>query len=203
MRRPVVERIIKLLSGRQVKNHSIEMDGKEYRFAVINNDKVVFFVSVETPEDIMIFNNKLPSLKGNLKLAINEFLSKKSKSYEDIRIDIPSFLWDLYIVGLHQISKDEDRFDNLEVNKIRHDHFIARKIIIEYKNEDDLEEELIKNIFPEMKLNKIVAGLKSVEQVNIKDILRNVDEKKVDKSFADLNDVSQYCDEIASFIETL
>lgn len=113
-------------------NLKLNISLKKYNgiYYFINKEgKIIFFFGYKSLNDIEKFIDTLDM--DNFYDEFKNFLSVKDK---ETYINFKAFLWDLYIVGINcgkvESIKEEEKF-NLEK-----DRFIARKIIIDFINED-------------------------------------------------------------------
>lgn len=181
-----------------------ETNDKVYYF-VANKDKIVFITSISSLDDIDTYTNRLPELR---KYIFKEFIKKDNNLYvnqlgkldnKENSLSMPAFLWDLYIIGLHRYDKSIKPFKIDDIERIKRDQFIARKIIIEYRDLKELSEKFREYIFP----NEILKEkLNSIEppSIDINDLLKDIEESLVIRKEGDKDlqisseDIIQYLD---------
>lgn len=169
--------------------------GFEFVITSVRDDKIVFLLSCNNLERVWEFTNTIPDMKDEILKVVRNTEAVQS------RITIPAFLWDLYVVVLHDLT-DSPPFDELEINRIERDRFIARKIIIEYKDETDLLQKFIWNIRPEIELDRILteSGPELDELKNAQQILENVEGIETLKEEAQYKNIINYLIDIQNKI---
>lgn len=151
----------------------------ELNYFIANKDKIVFLLPIHDLEEIKEIVLKISEIKReiikNINLNQSKLLVDKEGELVNIKknITIPAFLWDLYVVGIHDISI-EPKFDLYEMEKVKRDNFIARKIIIEYKNLDELSNKLKEEIFPEISLKDRINNIKP-PKIDINDLIKGIE----------------------------
>lgn len=120
-------------------------------FMNIRDDKLVFFVEVEDIEQVEAFVTILPELKQDiLGLVKNRKLSEFSN------VTLPAFLWDLYVVAMHDV-RESTPFDEIEVSRWERDRFLARKVIVEYESDDIALQSIVHQLLPELDLDLLLS----------------------------------------------
>ncbi|APH22402.1 hypothetical protein FDF15_06035 [Clostridium botulinum] len=199
-----MEKIIKYLLPKEYYTYDLD-DNKLYYF-IANKDKIIFITSINKLEEVDLLTIKLSELKNEIfKSLLNEdqlhYVNESGQVIkEKKKMTMPAFLWDLYIVGLHNI-KDNKSFKINEVERVKRDKFIARKIIIEYKDLKDLKTKFTENVFPGVIIKEKLGSIKP-PNIHITDLLEGVDIKEVvqslDNSRSEVtsNDVIEYLDNV-------
>lgn len=172
---------------------------EEFHCILVNNDKVVFLAEVDNLADLESYTMLLPSLRdliletvldGNEKIYVNDQsriidvsdVAKQKDTteseIEDIkRLNIPSFLWDLYVVGFLKV-KNNEFLPIEEVESIKRNQFIARKVVIQYTNIKDLVRKFYENIYPERMMVDLLSNIKAPE-ISANEIMKNIDLKSI------------------------
>ncbi|MCY9694551.1 hypothetical protein [Paenibacillus alginolyticus] len=120
----------------------------------LNQDKVLIIKKITALDEVQELVYTLPRLKE--KLRENIINTQNTAEVEDIHLS--KFLWDMYVIGLHQIEYEEDRFNEVAVARFQRNRFVARKIIIEYMDNDELKTQFDQLVLPERSLNKLLAA---------------------------------------------
>lgn len=166
-----------------------------YHCLLVNNDKIVFLTEIKELKELDEYTMKLPELKN---IILNQLLNGNETKYvtSDAKIidipkqkyigdseksifekrshmTIPAFLWDLYVVGFFKV--DDNKYLPVDqVERIKRDQFIARKIVVEYTNEEDLYNRFNENIYPDQMMNSMLEDLKP-PIIEIQEVLDNID----------------------------
>ncbi|WP_090738584.1 ABC-three component system middle component 1 [Paenibacillus sp. Mc5Re-14] len=119
----------------------------------LNKDKVLVITKISSLEEVQELVYTLPSLREKLRKKIENI----ENTIEVADIYLSKFLWDMYVIGLHQIELDEEKFNEIEVAKLQRNRFVARKIIIEYENEEELKKKFDQLVLPERALNELLG----------------------------------------------
>jgi hypothetical protein len=119
----------------------------------LNKDKILILKKIEALDEIDDLVYMMPSFKESLRTRIN---NEKNTAFVTESINLSKFLWDLYIIGLHEYSTDEEKFNEYEVAKLQRSRFVARKIIIEYKDDNDLIKQFDQLVLPERALDNVL-----------------------------------------------
>ncbi|OXM13300.1 hypothetical protein [Paenibacillus herberti] len=118
----------------------------------LNQDKVLIIKKITTLQEVQDLVYTLPRLKEKLREKIINI--QNTEEVEDLNLS--KFLWDMYVIGLHHIEQEEERFNEIDVAKFQRNRFVARKIIIEYINDEELMNQFNQIVLPERTLNKIL-----------------------------------------------
>lgn len=122
-----------------------------YFFMNIRDDKLVFFIEVTDIDQVKSFVTLLPEQKQRmLGLVKNKNLNGFTN------VTLPAFLWDLYIVAMHDLRKSQP-FDDVEVSKLERDRFLARKVIVEYEDDEDALQSIRHQLLPEVELDLLLT----------------------------------------------
>jgi len=126
----------------------------------LNQDKVLIIKIINSLDEVNELATSLPSLKEKIReRMVNE--KNMTGIKEDVRLS--KFLWDMYIVGLHEYSCAEDKFNEFDVARFQRDRFVARKIIIEYTSDEDLLNQFNQLVLPERSLDEVLNSFTSQE----------------------------------------
>lgn len=121
-----------------------------------NKDKVLIIQEIKDIEELKDTVYKLPQLR--------ELLSSRISNEENLfvvpELHLSKFLWDLYVIGLHMVENEEEKFDPFIVSKIQRNRFVARKIIIEYQTVEELTHKFNQLVLPERTLNQVLENYK-------------------------------------------
>lgn len=155
---------------------AIDSNNKCY-LHLANLDKIIFICEISDLKLYQYISTTIPKLRKNF----SEYL--KDKVNDDIfdkdRLPIPKFLWDLYVIGIHKISNENEPFNPIDVADIERDHFAARKIIIEYVDYNELKEKILHVINPNQQLDLLMMGLKDASSSVMGKLLNGIDLKLV------------------------
>jgi hypothetical protein len=187
-------------------HYTYNKDNNKLYYFIANKDKIIFVSLISKLEEIDSLTIKLAELKNEISRNLSE---KEQITYinetgqvvkEKKKMTMPAFLWDLYLVGLHNTKHDKP-FKLNEVESVKRDKFIARKIIIEYNDIQDLKPKFMENVFPGIiikeKLDSIIPP-----NICIDDLLVGVDINEVFQPVGDSNsevtsnDVIGYLDSV-------
>lgn len=119
----------------------------------LNEDKILIIVKIDQLDEINELVNRIPSIRNKIIREINN--EKNLEIVADNKIPMSKFLWDLYLIGLHEVINPESKFPLEMVSRYERDRFIARKIIIQYEHEQELIEDFRKVVFPHKILDRI------------------------------------------------
>ncbi|MTV49865.1 hypothetical protein GJ688_12870 [Heliobacillus mobilis] len=174
----------------------LNIEEKDIIIASINKDRVFIILSINKPEELREISYYIPGLK---KVILEKVNSKNNLELADERlIPISKILWDIYIIGVHKITSESASFNQSDISEIQRDRFVARKIIIQYNDNDELEKLLYNVICPEKKLNELIGSIDPPLEINIQDILESsYDYKKIfnkDVSEITIEDLSSFVD---------
>jgi hypothetical protein len=121
-----------------------------YFFVNIRDDKLVFILEINSLDQIREFVSLLHELRHKI------FQSVKNQEPNGFtRVTLPGFLWDLYVIGMHDVSENP-LFNQHDVTQLERDRFLARKIIIEFTDDNDAKQQLINQLLPEVVLDQIL-----------------------------------------------
>lgn len=118
----------------------------------LNKDKVLVIKKVSTLLEIQEIVYMLPKLKEQIRGRIANDANKA----EVENLHLSKFLWDMYVIGLHQINNESEKFNEIEVAKLQRNRFVARKMIIEYSTNDELRTQFNQFVLPERTLNLLL-----------------------------------------------
>lgn len=152
------------------------------RICNLDKDKILIICLVSALDEIRDIVTKLPSIRSKIMLQMNN--PKNMEHVENEKIPISKFLWDMYIVALHQYEDEASLFKPADIAKYERDRFVARKIIIQYEHIEELKEKFTRVLFPERVLdrfsiidnqeNEEVLDYEAIELLikNIEDVLK-------------------------------
>ncbi|AOZ92272.1 ABC-three component system middle component 1 [Paenibacillus crassostreae] len=131
----------------------IESRVSEFDYSIINirDDKLVFFVEILDITQLHHFISLLPEAKETLLTIVR---NQRPNAFTSVTL--PAFLWDLYVVALHDINKSE-RFDETDITMLERDKFVARKIIVEYTSQEEAVIKINQQLCPEKELDILLA----------------------------------------------
>lgn len=131
----------------------IESRVSEFDYSIINirDDKLVFFVEILDITQLHHFISLLPEAKETLLTIVR---NQRPNAFTSVTL--PAFLWDLYVVALHDINKSE-RFDETDITMLERDKFVARKIIVEYPSQEEAVIKINQQLCPEKELDILLA----------------------------------------------
>lgn len=120
----------------------------------LNQDKVLIIKKITMLEEVQELVYTLPRLKEKLRESIINI--QNTAEVEDLHLS--KFLWDMYVIGLHHIEHEEEKFNEIDVAKFQRNRFVARKIIIEYTDDEELKAHFDQLVLPERTLNKLLQS---------------------------------------------
>ncbi|MBW7476681.1 hypothetical protein K0T92_18340 [Paenibacillus oenotherae] len=131
----------------------VESKVSECDFSIINirDDKLVFIVEILEINQLHDFVSLLPEAKEKLLTVVR---NQSRNAFTNV--SLPAFLWDLYVVALHDINKSEP-FDETEITMIERDRFVARKIIVEFSSQEEAIKLINQQLRPEKDLDILLA----------------------------------------------
>lgn len=147
--------------------HEFCLNDKEKIYCFLaNRDKVVFIVDINDLSQIDHYTINLSEIRGEIFKKFSRdtdlYVNRNGEVVRNReRISMPALLWDLYVVGLHKYDNQGMlKFKIEDVEKVKRDRFIARKIIIEYKDEDELIQKFKEEILPNELLDDKLVTIK-------------------------------------------
>ncbi|MFB4330209.1 ABC-three component system middle component 1 [Paenibacillus sp. CR_12] len=131
----------------------LESRVSEFHYSVLNirDDKLVFFVEILDIPKLHHFISLLPEAKEILLTIVR---NQRPNAFTNVTL--PAFLWDLYVVALHDINNSE-RFDETDITMLERDKFVARKIIVEYTSQEEAVIKINQQLCPEKELDILLA----------------------------------------------
>lgn len=131
----------------------LETKVSEFDYSIINigDDKLVFFVEIMDILQLHQFISLLPEAKEILLTIVR---NQRPNAFTNVKL--PAFLWDLYVVALHDINKSE-RFHDIDITMIERDRFVARKIIVEFSSQEEAVSKINHQLRPEKELDILLA----------------------------------------------
>ncbi|WP_090921916.1 hypothetical protein [Paenibacillus polysaccharolyticus] len=146
------------------------------RIGNLDKDKILVICLIDELSQIDDIAKKLPSLRNKMMMRMN---NPKNIEVVETKIPISKFLWDMYIVALHQYKDEKSCFKPAEIAKYERDRFIARKIIIQYEHMEELKRNFVELLFPERILDSfsVLESLDSekIDFEEIKELLQNIE----------------------------
>lgn len=148
------------------------------RICNLDKDKVLVICSITYLEQIDDIVTRLPSLRNKIMTQMN---NPKNKEYvENEKIPMSKFLWDMYVVALHQYKSEKELFRPADIAKYERDRFVARKIVIQYEHFEELKRKFIRLLFPERVLDgfSIIDNQDNEEELDfeaIKLLIQNIE----------------------------
>jgi hypothetical protein len=166
--------MLEILNSLGISSSEIVIDSEHKCYLhLVNRDKIILICEVEDLNAFQYISAKIPELRktiiGDLKDKVKDDVVDKE------RMPLPKFLWDLYIIGIHKILNEKDQFNSIRVAEIERDHFAARKVIIEYINDNELKEQVWNVIYPHQQLDGLMKGLKDASSSVIEKLLNGLD----------------------------
>lgn len=148
------------------------------RVCNIDKDKILIICEIEMLKELDSVITRLPGLRRKIMDNINNENNKEIVQNE--KIPMSKFLWDMYVIGLHKVSSEDQVFKPASVSEYERDRFIARKVIIQYEHVEELKQNFNRLIFPERILNKFstIANDEDEESINfdsIRTLIKNID----------------------------
>ncbi len=166
-----------LVSYMKDNNYNVQLEhfDTDYRNynALIIDDKIVLVMEFDKLEEINEYMVGIPMM---VEYVLKSIYSKKNENVKLYNTSIPAFLWDLYIVAVHKLSTEES-LDKQQINELEADKFIAKKIIIVYKEDDELFKEFIKNMYPNVYLDRLIEESSNDIALNSSFVNLNSEEK--------------------------
>lgn len=143
----------------------------------LNDDKILVIKEIAVLEQAEEITFLLPSVRTKIQEKI---INERNKDDVGENFPLSKFLWDIYVIGLHDLSSGEERFEQIEVAKIQHNRFAARKIIIEFENYSELVSSFNQLVVPEKTLDQLLRGYNNtkakVDYTEIEELLNLIDD---------------------------
>ncbi|MGG1616513.1 hypothetical protein [Paenibacillus sp. NRS-1781] len=151
------------------------------RICNLDKDKILVICLIDELAQIDDIAKKIPSLRNKIMMQMN---NPKNIEVVETKIPISKFLWDMYIVALHQYKDEKNSFKPVEIAKYERDRFIARKIIIQFEHMEELKRKFVELLYPEQILDSFSflenPESEEIDFEEIKVLLQNI-EKVVNK----------------------
>lgn len=135
-----------------------------------SKDRVVIIVEIEEAEELLAYTKKLPQSGDTIRSLMKEI--GDDKGFEGQKIKLAQYLWDLYVVGVY--SNKEKSLDPVKVSQIERDRFIARKIFVEYGEEQELLVQLHEIIYPHKALDFKINQLGESTKLNLTNLVNGL-----------------------------
>ncbi|MGH0601588.1 hypothetical protein [Bacillus mycoides] len=120
------------------------------------NDKLIIAFNTNKIDSIKIINNLIPKFKSSIQELIKNPIN--IKDVDSKNIPLSQFLWDLYLVCFYKIGPDTGEMIEQKISDYERDRYVARKIIIKYKEKKDIKEQYEKILFPNNYIDKFEFG---------------------------------------------
>lgn len=143
----------------------------------LEGDKILILASIKKTDELDYITNKIPNFRKKIMERMQN--QKNKEEVENDKIPISKFLWDMYIIAFFKVIKGEE-INITEVSKYERDRFVARKIIIQYRDLSEIKYKFDKIIFPEYELNNFSELDQNIEGEeinydNIRDLLKKIE----------------------------
>lgn len=159
----------------------------EFHCSILNirDDKLVFFVEILDIPQLHQFISLLPEAKETLLTIVR---NQRPNAFTNVTL--PAFLWDLYVVALHNINNSES-FNETDITMLERDKFVARKIIVEYSSQEEAVIKINQQLFPEKELDNLLAEYQENQTWQESLINQVYDAIEPDPEFTDKRNVEQ------------
>jgi len=125
------------------KNFTEEIKCYIYNF---ENDKLIVAFNTDKIDSIKTINNLIPKFKSSIQQLIKNPIN--IKEVDSKNIPLSQFLWDLYLVCFYKIGPNTGEMIEQKISDYERDRYVARKIIIKYKENKDIKDRYEKMLFP-------------------------------------------------------
>jgi len=175
---------------------SIKQDEKDFNIFLISDKLVFIYEYNQDSSSLWDYISKLPGLRDDILIKVKEE-EKMFKPLEEL--SLVGLLWDLYVVVLNNKSNGKT-INQFERNAIENDKFVAKKIIIEYEDDNKFLDEFIKHIYPQFKLDSLIKlaefDSKLNDFKNLNESVENINTinrtLSINKSTVDLETLKKY-----------
>ncbi|MBV7271473.1 hypothetical protein I6U48_00875 [Clostridium sp. PL3] len=173
--------------------NELEIENKDLYLITIS-DKIVILKLFKDDENIDSIVEDASILSG--KLNSDDFIKlytiSSDKDNEKKILDLRAILWDVYIIGVHWLTDNKDKFKKEDVSRIERNRLIARKIILEDCNLKKISMKIQEILEPTKKLKSIIINNKGINEEDLfKELTTSDDGKYLKntelKSFEDMN----------------
>lgn len=168
-----MDNILKELIINGFKAKSIKDHDKEFIFISVP-DKIIIIKLFEKGEDINTIIEDIAILSKQFKKGSIQGISDKDNE-KDI-LELRKILWDIYIIGVHLVSDEEVNFKKEDISKIERNRLIARKIIIEDTDFENICTRILEILNPTEKLKSIINSNKGINEEELFNKLTEVSE---------------------------
>lgn len=135
-----------------------------------SKDRVIIIVEIEEVEELLAYTKKLPQSGDTIRTFMKEIGDDNVVGEQ--KITLAQYLWDLYIVGVY--SNKEKKLDPVKVSQIERDRFIARKLFVEYCDEQELLAQLYEIIYPHKALDFKIKQLGESTTLNLTNLMNGL-----------------------------
>ncbi|MCI3922676.1 hypothetical protein MO973_20805 [Paenibacillus sp. TRM 82003] len=169
----------------------------EFQYSIINirDDKLVFFVEILEVPQLHQFISLLPEAKETLLTIVR---NQRPNAFTNVTL--PAYLWDLYVVALHDINNGE-RFHEIDITMLERDRFVARKIIVEYSSQEEALNKITQQLCPEKELDILLAEYQENQTWQESLITQVYEATELEQEFTDqrnVNNIIGYLNKIDS-----
>ncbi|MGP4105491.1 hypothetical protein [Virgibacillus sp. L01] len=139
---------------------------KECYLCTDNTDKVVIAFKMDTVDEMEEITLSIPVIKNYIEMMLDNAGSDNSGNSE-----LPRFLWDMYVVGFYDTNHNTSLEPEV-LAKVHRNKFIARKLIIQYEDFEDLKSQYMRAIEPHRYLNTLINdnNTEDPEEKSLKEI---------------------------------
>lgn len=173
--------------------NKLEIENKELYLLTIS-DKIVILKLFESDEEIDSIVEDASMLSGKLNSEdfINLYSISSDKDNEKKILDLRAILWDVYIIGVHWLTDNKNKFKKEDISRIERNRLIARKIILEDCNLKKISMKIQEILEPTKKLKLIIINNKGINEEDLFNELTSSGDGKCLKntelkSFEDMN----------------
>jgi hypothetical protein len=152
-------------------------NGADCYICNVDGDKIILLLEIDSLDTIKMVTHSIPELKELIYNATDNPHNKEAVDQE--RIPLAKFLWDLYVIGLHRISLERTPFDQLDISQLERDRYAARKLVIEYENDEELEGHLTRIIYPHRELDLYDDSGENEEKVIMEGLVQDTDHELI------------------------
>lgn len=130
-------------------------------------DRVIIIVEIEEAEELLTYTKKLPQSGDTIRAFMKEI--GDDNLVGDQKITLAQYLWDLYVIGVY--SNKEKNLNPVKVSQIERNRFIARKLFVEYSDEQELLVQLYEIIYPHKALDLKIKDLGESTTLNLTNLM--------------------------------
>lgn len=157
------EEIINMLNQKGIKINEKNIDGKKYLYSLYN-DRIYFLYFDDMSDESKTILDKIQEFSFDLNEIIlqgeyNNFyadIGLSNKDVENYTADLRLFLWDIYILVIN-MNASEKQYVIEDKLQLERDKLIARKVVIEENEIEDITKRLFEKMNNTYRLNELLT----------------------------------------------